>query len=77
MQQTTADWTERHDKAMKIHEAQCEKYEADIEKLSEIAKDADQREQDIKDTLMNHKRETLMQHKIKSTVRNCCVWGLP
>jgi len=68
MEQSTAEWTERHEKALKIHEAQCEKYEDDIRKLSDIAKGAEEREQEIKDTLMNHKRETLMQHKIKSTV---------
>ena len=68
LEQTVADWTERHEKATKIHEARSEDYEKDIQKLSNIAKAAEEREQDIRDTLMNHKRETLMQHKIKSTV---------
>jgi hypothetical protein len=68
LEQTVADWTERHEKATKIHEARSEDYEKDIQKLSNIAKAAEEREQDIRDTLMNHKRETLMQHKIKSMV---------
>lgn len=64
-------WEERIRKAVDEHAGESAGLQDEIARLQDIIHECEARRLDMYETLVNHKREVLLEHKVQRCVRLC------
>lgn len=65
MESERRSWEEQVKRAAEAHLAECQQLEGEIRNLQDIVHECEARRLEMYETLVNHKREVLMEHKVQ------------